>query len=105
MAITITNDNLQELIDSGKPIVVDFWAEWCGPCRAITPIIEELASEYEGRVCIGKCDVSDNDALASKFTVHHIPTILFLKNGEVVDKHVGSCSKAQLEEKINKILN
>lgn len=104
MALTITNDNLQELIDSGVPTVVDFWAEWCGPCRTIAPIIDELSKEYEGRVNIGKCDVSENDALATKYAVHHIPTIIFLKNGELIDKHVGAASKAMLEEKIAKCL-
>lgn len=104
MALTITTSNLQELIDSGIPTVVDFWAEWCGPCRTIAPIIDELSKEYEGRVNIGKCDVSENDALATKYSVHHIPTIIFLKDGELVDKHVGAATKAMLEEKLAKLL-
>lgn len=104
MALTITNDSFQGLIDSELPTVVDFWAEWCGPCRTIAPIIEELAKEYEGRVNIGKCDVSENDALAAKYSVHHIPTIIFLKKGELIDKHVGAATKAMLEEKIAKLL-
>lgn len=104
MALSITSENFQELIDSGKPLVIDFWAEWCGPCRMIGPIIDELATEYEGRVTIGKCDVDNNDAVAAKFGVRNIPTIIFIKGGEVVDKQVGASPKSALQEKINKLL-
>ncbi len=104
MALKITNDNFDELVASGKPLVIDFWAEWCGPCRAIAPIVEELAGEYEGRVVVGKCDVDENDALTAKFGVRNIPTVVFLKGGEMAEKQVGACTKAQLEEKIAKIL-
>lgn len=104
MATNITSANYQELIDSGKPVVIDFWAEWCGPCRMMSPIVDELATEYEGKVVIGKCDVDDNDAVASKYSVRNIPTIIFLKNGELVDKQVGACPKNVLEEKIKKLL-
>ena len=104
MALAITSENLKTLMDSGKPLVVDFWAEWCGPCRTIAPIIDELAAEYEGRVEIGKCDVDDNNAVATQFSVRNIPTILFIKGGQVVDKQVGACPKSALEEKITKLL-
>lgn len=104
MALTINFDNLQMLLDGTQPVVIDFWAEWCGPCRMIGPIIEELADEYSGKVAIGKCDVDDNDAIATKYGVRNIPTILFIKNGEVVDKQVGAVSKDVLKGKIDQLL-
>lgn len=104
MALAITNDNLQELIDSGKPVVIDFWAEWCGPCRMISPIIDELADEFAGKATIGKCDIEANDAIAVKYGIRNIPTILFIKGGEVVDKQIGAAPKAALEDKINKLI-
>lgn len=104
MALSITSANYQEVIDSGKPVVIDFWAEWCGPCRMVAPIIDELAAEYEGKVIIGKCDVDENDALAVKFGIHNIPTVIFLKNGEVVDKQVGAGPRNLFEDKIAKLL-
>lgn len=104
MALTINFDNLQMLLDGTQPVVIDFWAEWCGPCRMIGPIIEELADEYSGKVAIGKCDVDDNDAIATKYGVRNIPTILFIKDGEVVDKQVGAVSKDVLKGKIDQLL-
>ena len=104
MALSITKDNLDEIIGAGKPVVIDFWAEWCGPCRMIAPIVDELAAEYEGRVTIGKCDVDENDAVAAKYAVRNIPTLIFIKNGEVVDKQVGAAPRQALEEKIAKLL-
>ena len=103
MALEITTNNLDELIASGKPVVIDFWAEWCGPCRMLTPIIEELAGEYENDVLIGKCNVDDNNEVSMKYGIRNIPTVIFLKGGEVVDKQVGACSKAALAEKIEKL--
>ena len=85
-------------------MVIDFWAEWCGPCRMIAPIVDELAAEYEGKVVIGKCDVEANDEIAMKYGVRNIPTILFIRNGEVVDKQVGAVSKNVLAEKIAALL-
>ena len=104
MAIQITDSNFEELVAQGKPVVVDFWATWCGPCKKIAPDIEALAEEYEGRVIIGKCDVDDNADLTSKFGIRNIPTVLFIKNGEVVDKQVGACTKAVLEDKLKGLL-
>ena len=104
MALTITNENLESLMAADKPLVIDFWAEWCGPCRTVAPIVEELAAEYADRVNIGKCDVDDNNAIATRFSVRNIPTIIFLKGGEVVDKQVGAVPKNVLEEKVKKLL-
>lgn len=89
---------------SGKPVVIDFWAEWCGPCRMIAPIVDELAAEYGDKVVIGKCDVEENDEITTKYGVRNIPTIIFLKNGELVDKQVGACSKDALKAKIENLL-
>ena len=85
-------------------MVVDFWATWCGPCRAIAPIIEELANEYDGKIVVGKCDVEENDDLAMEFGIRNIPTILFIKDGVVVDKHVGASTKSKLQEKFDKLV-
>jgi len=104
MALAINQANLEEVLASGKPVVIDFWAEWCGPCRMIAPIVDELATEYGDKVVIGKCDVQENDDIAVKYGVRNIPTLLFLKNGELVDKQVGACSKDALKEKIEKLL-
>ena len=103
--IHITDENFNtEVMESDKPVLIDFWATWCGPCKKIAPDIEALAEEYDGRVIIGKCDVDDNDDLTSKFGVRNIPTVIFLKNGEVVDKTVGAATKAAFEEKIKALL-
>lgn len=105
MALEITNDNYQELLASGKPVVIDFWAPWCGPCRMVGPVIEELAKEYEGRVLIGKCDVDQNDEVSAVFGIRNIPTVLFFKGGpKPVDKQVGSAPKATYVAKINNLL-
>ncbi|OIP00819.1 MAG: thioredoxin [Bacteroidetes bacterium CG2_30_32_10] len=101
MALEITDANYEELITkSNQPVMIDFWAEWCGPCRMITPIVTELSTEYEGKVVIGKVNVDDNPGITSKYGIRNIPTILFFKNGEIVDKQVGAVSKSVLVQKI-----
>ena len=104
MALTVTDSSLGEILQSDKPVVLDFWAEWCGPCRVVGPIIDELATEYNDKVVIGKVDVDNNDDITSKYGIRNIPTILFIKNGEVVDKHVGAAQKAVLVEKVENLL-
>ncbi len=104
MAFAITDSNLDTVLAGGKPVVIDFWAEWCGPCRMVGPIVEELAAEYEGRVVIGKCDVDANSDAAVRFNVRNIPTIVFLKGGQLVERQVGYAPKDALVEKLNKIL-
>lgn len=104
MALQLTDGNIKEMINSGKPVVVDFWAEWCGPCRMVGPIIEELATEYEGKVIIGKMDVDENVETPQEYDIRNIPTILFFKDGQVVDKQVGATQKAVLAAKIDALL-
>jgi len=104
MAQNITSENFEELVASGKPIVLDFWASWCGPCRRVGPIIEELANDYEGQVIVGKCDIEEDEDLPMRFGVRNIPTILFIKNGEVVDKQIGAAARPVFEEKLKSIL-
>ncbi len=105
MELIITEANFEELKASGKPMVVDFGAPWCGPCRHVAPIIEKLAGEYEGRVIIGTCDVDQNNGLAAKFSVRSIPTVVFLKpGGELMHKEVGLASKEVYAEKTAALL-
>lgn len=104
MALEITDAGFDDLLKSEKPLVIDFWAEWCGPCRMVGPIVEELATEYADKVIIGKVDVDNNDEITSKYGIRNIPTILFIKNGEVVDKQVGAAQKAALVDKIENLL-
>ena len=104
MAQKITSDNLQALIATGKPVVLDFWATWCGPCRMVAPVIEALATAYDGRAIVGKCDIEEDENLPAQYGVRNIPTILFIKDGQVVDKQVGAASRQILEEKLKAIL-
>lgn len=104
MALKITDELGRELIASGKPVVIDFWAEWCGPCRQIGPFVDELAAQYEGQVTIGKYNVDEGEEISGEYGIRNIPTLLFFKDGQLVDKHVGSANKAQLEEKVKKLL-
>ena len=104
MAFEFTDANFQEAALEGGVSVVDFWAEWCGPCRMVTPIIEELAGEYEGKATIGKVNVDNNAEVSRKYGVRSIPTILIIKDGEIVDKHVGTITKSALADKIDAAL-
>ncbi|PIE99588.1 MAG: thioredoxin [Paludibacter sp.] len=104
MAKVFTDSNLKEIIESGKPVVVDFWAEWCGPCRMVAPVIEELAKEYDGKVEIGKLNVDENTDTPAEYGIRNIPTILFFKDGKVADKQVGAGNKSMIEEKIKGLL-
>ena len=104
MALKFTDELAKELIASGKPVVIDFWAEWCGPCRQIGPFVDELAAQYEGQVTIGKYNVDEGEEISGEYGIRNIPTLLFFKDGQLVDKHVGSANKAQLEEKVKKLL-
>ena len=105
MALEFTDANFEEVvIKSDKPVLVDFWAEWCGPCRMIAPLVAELSTEYEGKALIGKVDVDSNPGIATKYGIRNIPTILFIKGGQVVDKQVGAVPKQNLVEKLEALL-
>lgn len=100
-AIEITDSNFEEIIKSDKPVLVDFWAEWCGPCKMIGPVVEELAGEYDGKAVIGKVNVDENPNVSAKFGIRSIPTLLVFKGGEVVDKQVGAVPKGVLAQKLD----
>ncbi len=104
MALVINNENFESLKNDSKPLVIDFWAEWCGPCRMVAPIVEQMAVEYEGKVNIGKCDVDSNDDLVAMFRIRSIPTLVFFKGGEVVGTHIGAISQNDLKAKIEALL-
>ena len=103
-AIEITDANFEEVINTDQPVLVDFWAEWCGPCKMIGPVVEELAEDFEGKAVIGKVNVDENPETAAKFGIRSIPTLLVLKGGEIVDKQVGAVQKATLAEKLDAML-
>jgi len=105
MAIELTNSNFQDLVmKSDKPVLVDFWAEWCGPCRMVGPMVDELATDFEGRALVGKVDVDTQNEIAAQFGIRNIPTLLIFKNGEVVDKQVGVAAKSILADKLEAAL-
>ena len=105
MAVEITDSNFQEtVLNSDKPVLGDFWAAWCGPCRMLGPIIEELHGDYDGKAVVGKVDVDNNQQIAMQYGIRNIPTVLIFKNGEVVDKFVGVAPKASIAEKLNSFL-
>lgn len=102
--ITLTEENFQsEVLESTKPVLVDFWAEWCGPCQALAPVIEEVAVDFEGRAKVGKVDVDDNSSIAMKFDIRSIPTLLFFKDGQIVDQVIGITPKEVIAEKLDSL--
>jgi thioredoxin 1 len=104
-AIEITDANFQEVLNTDKPVLVDFWAEWCGPCKMIGPVVKELAADYEGKAVIAKVNVDENPATAAQFGIRSIPTLLVFKGGEIVDKQIGAVPKAVLAGKLDAQLN
>jgi len=105
MAVEATDGNFDELVlNSDKPVIVDFWAEWCGPCRMVGPIVEEVGVDYEGKAVVAKVDVDSNPGITAKYGIRNIPTILFFKNGEVADKQVGAVPKSAIVGKLEALL-
>ena len=100
----VTEENFNEMIASGKPVMVDFGATWCGPCKALAPVVEEIANEYEGRAAVCKADVEECSSIAARFRIRNVPTVLFFKNGELKDKSVGAVQKSTLTLKIDALL-
>lgn len=104
--VTLTDTNFsQEVLNSATPVVVDFWAEWCGPCKSIAPVLDELAGEYDGRVRIGKVNIDEHQQIAITHNIQSIPTLLFFKNGQVVDQVVGMRSKRDLKASFDRVLS
>jgi len=104
MGKVVTNDNFQELISGSLPVVVDFWATWCGPCRILSPTVDEIAEEYEGKAVVAKCNVDDCQDVAMQYRVMSIPTLLYFKDGQLADKTVGLVSKADIEARLQKLI-
>lgn len=105
MAVEFTDANFEDLaVNTDKPVMIDFWAEWCGPCRMVAPIVEEMSADYDGKAIIGKVNVDENPDISAKFGIRNIPTVVFLKNGEMVDKSVGAVPKNVLTEKMDNLL-
>jgi len=101
---TITNTNLPEIAASSDVVLIDFWATWCGPCRMLSPTVDEIAAEYEGRVTVAKCNVDDAQDIAMQYRIRNIPTLVFLKNGELADRTVGLVSKAEIAAKLDALI-
>jgi thioredoxin 1 len=104
-AMAVTDDSFQsEVLQAGQPVVVDFWAEWCGPCKLVAPVLDELAGEYDGKVKIAKLNVDENPAMAGEYGVRSIPTLLFFKGGKIVDQVIGAASKADLKKRLDAVV-
>ena len=101
MAQVINDSNFSEILNGGKPVMIDFWATWCGPCRILGPTVDELAVEYAGKATIAKCNVDDCEDIAARFGIRNIPTLVFVRNGEVVDRTVGVLPKQEIAAKID----
>lgn len=104
MAKVVTNSNLSEILDGKQPVLIDFWAAWCGPCRMLSPTVDEIADEYEGKAVVAKCNVDDAEDVAMQFRIRNIPTLLFFKNGELVDRFVGVVSKQEIASKLDSLI-
>lgn len=105
MALEVNDTNFDDVVlKSDKPVVVDFWAEWCGPCRMIAPIIEEISNEYSGKIVVAKCDVDNSPLVTSRFGIRNIPTVLFFNNGKIADKQIGAAPKNSFINKLNSLL-
>lgn len=104
MELEITSQNFAEITQQAKPVLIDFWATWCGPCKRLGPIIEEIATEYDGKAVICKCDIEENDELTEKFGIMNVPTVVFLKDGKEVDRVVGLAMKNVYQDKLNALL-
>jgi len=104
MEAVVTNTNFQDILQDTKPVLVDFWATWCGPCRALSPIVDQIAEEYAGKITVAKCNVDDADEIASQFRIMSIPTLVYFKNGEVVTRSVGLVSKDDIKSVIDSML-
>ena len=104
MAKVVTNENFSDIISGSVPVVVDFWATWCGPCRALAAVVEEVASEYEGKAEIVKCNVDDCEEIAAQYSIRSIPTLIFFKDGKAVDRLVGAVPKSEITAKIDALL-